>query len=178
MRNDNFFNTLPWRYGLLLLLLSLLFEVESSWWLFPPVTTLSLIGLPLTLLFYPLCSTIVKRYLLTTALVMLMLLTGQSSIENAQYDTSKIRAEHIIQQLEAYKHQVGHYPDSLKQLTPHYLAEVPKTGFGLLLPQAFSYLLEAPNSTSTPSNFRLVYTLGSMVDATYSSRTQSWHVDD
>ena len=46
----------------------------------------------------------------------------------------------IVKAIESYRFENGHYPDSLKMLTPRHLAEIPRVRFSLVQPQ-ISYRL-------------------------------------
>ena len=99
-----------------------------------------------------------------------------------QNSITKRRADIIIQQVYSYQKQHGHYPDSLAQLVPKYLAKVSSTAEGLFLPPPFRYRTFEHQLNSSRSqtvqHFSLHYYPGSMVEATYSSRSQQWHYDD
>jgi hypothetical protein len=92
------------------------------------------------------------------------------------------RADVIIPQLYAYQQQQGHYPDSLAQLVPRYLPQVPSTAEGLLFPPAFRYRTfnYQPDSAKSQlvQHFSLHYYPGAIVEATYGCQSQRWHYDD
>ncbi|OON70095.1 hypothetical protein B0919_04965 [Hymenobacter sp. CRA2] len=91
-----------------------------------------------------------------------------------QEQRTQHRAARIVQQLDAYRRAHGHYPDSLAQLAPHYLPQVPTTAQGVLHPPAFTYW----HWPERPAEFALSYYAGFWVDATFSSQTRQWQYAD
>ncbi|QIL74531.1 hypothetical protein [Hymenobacter sp. HDW8] len=99
-----------------------------------------------------------------------------------QDTTTKRRADTIIQQLTIYQKQHGHYPDSLEQLVPQQLTKVPSTAKGLLHGRPFIYKIHfhQPDSANALANqnYSIQYYSGTMVEASYDSRSRKWHYDD
>jgi hypothetical protein len=87
------------------------------------------------------------------------------------------RADTIIQQVNIYHKQHGHYPESLEKLVPRQLPKVPSTAKGLLQGRPFTYSVSKANDPRGHS-FWLGYYLGAMGEAMYSSRSREWHYDD
>ncbi|KQB99367.1 hypothetical protein [Pedobacter sp. Hv1] len=50
---------------------------------------------------------------------------------NYQTDRNELNAEKLIKSLEQYKLKTGEYPDSLTELKPYYISNIPKVWFGM-----------------------------------------------
>lgn len=103
-------------------------------------------------------------------------------IHICQNAITKRRADTIIQQVNVYQKQHGHYPESLEQLVPRQLTKVPSTAKGLLQGRPFIYetYFHQPDSANALAgqNYYIRYYSGAMVTASYDSRSREWHYDD
>ncbi|WP_162910575.1 hypothetical protein [Hymenobacter oligotrophus] len=96
---------------------------------------------------------------------------------------TKQRANRIIDRLELFRKERGHYPDSLATLVPAYLPNVPSTAEGLLKARPFVYRVP-PNSAfpgeakPRATRYLLAYYAGTMVDVSYDSATGQWQAED
>ncbi|MET4105019.1 hypothetical protein [Hymenobacter sp. UYP22] len=179
-----------WYYGLVLLALLFLLQLETSTWLFPPIPLLgflallavvvrgvaALIALPLGVSHVTLLSATRRQYWLVGIAVLALQVPEYQLLHQWQNHTSKQRAATLIGALAAYHQEQHHYPDSLMQLVPRYLPKVPVTGFGTLSPAPFLYYSSRITADST--SYGLSYATGMLVDATYNSHTRRWTYDD
>ncbi|MBN1459086.1 MAG: hypothetical protein JXA57_06090, partial [Armatimonadetes bacterium] len=62
------------------------------------------------------------------------------------------RSQTLIAALEAYEGEHGHYPESLDELVPHYLPEIPNTGYGVR--REFHYYRAETSPASTNPQIR------------------------
>jgi type II secretory pathway pseudopilin PulG len=90
-----------------------------------------------------------------------------------QNGRTKQHAALLIRQLEAYRRQQGTYPDSLPQLVPQYLPDVPTTAYGLWRPAGFHYA-----RTATPPAYELAFHPRWSIEWRYFSTDSQWHVRD
>lgn len=92
------------------------------------------------------------------------------------------RAATLIQQIDTFQKQHGHYPESLEELVPRQLPKVPATAHGLLYGRPFSYKTYYDQSESATAlagqGYALRYYLGTLVEASYNSGSRKWHYDD
>lgn len=179
-----------WYYGLGLLALLLLLQLETNTWLFPPIPLLGILGLlavvvrgvaalialPLGLGHVTLLPANRRPYWLVGIAVLALQVPVYQLLHRWQNNTSKQRAATLIGALAAYQQEQHHYPDSLIQLVPRYLPKVPVTGFGMLSPAPFLYYSSRITGDST--SYGLSYGTGALVDATYDSHTRRWTYDD
>ena len=97
--------------------------------LFAVLTTVSCIAMCVILLFIP-------RFWKTVPIILAVLainVTGVFSLVKARahfdrerFEAATVRAQPIVDALEAYKRDTGHYPPTLAQLIPTYLPKIPK----------------------------------------------------
>lgn len=180
----------PWYYGLGLLTVLLLLQVETSNWLLPPIAALGFLGLlvvivrgvaalvalPLGLDRVTLLPETRRPYWLVAIAVLALQVPVYLLLHQWQQQVSKQRAATLMEALAAYHQAQHHYPDSLTQLVPRYLPQVPVTGFGVLNPAPFRYYSSRITADST--SYGLSYATGALMDATYNSHTRRWTYDD
>ncbi|KAA9339696.1 hypothetical protein F0P96_03515 [Hymenobacter busanensis] len=117
----------------------------------------------------------VRRLLVPTVAASLLSIPLMMLVWDWQDTRTQQHAHAIIQGLENYKRQQGHYPDSLPQLVPRFLPRLPVTSQGLINPPAFQY---STDTARAPQAFWLQYYAGAMVEASYSSRSNQWSYED
>jgi hypothetical protein len=72
-----------------------------------------------------------------------------------EIDAGKEIGDLIVKALEAYYNENGKYPDTLQELVPKYLDEVPTTSTG----QEYKYYLKEPTAYNTADLFGLGFPL-------------------
>ncbi|MBG8553573.1 hypothetical protein [Hymenobacter guriensis] len=165
-----------WIFGLGLLALLLVVQLETNSWLFPPVIVLTAVSLLVILVGLLLSKPPRRAYWLIVASAMALQLPLFPLIHQWQDAVSQRRAAVIIQALTAYRHDQHKLPDSLAQLTPRYLPHLPGTGFGTFSHIPFVYY--PPLLIEDSTQYMLGYGAGLFAGATYNSHSRRWHYDD
>ncbi|MCR5886319.1 hypothetical protein LRS06_00740 [Hymenobacter sp. J193] len=165
-----------WMFGLGLLALLLVVQLETNAWLFPLVVVLAAVSVLVIPVGFLLSKPPRRAYWLIVASAMALQLPLFPLIHHWQESISQRRAATIIQALEAYRHDQQQLPDSLEQLTPRYLSRLPSTGFGTFTHAPFFYY--SPGLTEDSTQYMLGYGVGLFGQATYDNHSRRWHYDD
>ncbi|MCB2410165.1 hypothetical protein [Hymenobacter lucidus] len=166
----------PWFFTLLLGLALVLLELETGAWLCPPVLVVAGLGLPISLLLTFLGSGRLQRLARSVAIALGLAILAFPVVSHWQQQVSQRRAAGLIRALGAFHTAQHAYPDSLEQLVPAYLPQLPRTGYSLLSRTPFAYI--PPRLTQNVTVYGLGYGQGFFVEASYSSKTGRWHYDD
>ena len=90
----------------------------------------------------------------------------------AAVESSKARGDKIIEQFERFRGKNGRYPESLDELVPHYMAEIPRPAEGegfFYTPKENGYEIRFGFWFARPGD---LYPSG-----TYSSKNKEWFVN-
>jgi hypothetical protein len=108
-------------------------------------------------------------------------------IVRIQGKITKNNADMIIQKIETYKKDNGHYPYSLESLKPKYIDRLPKAWIGIL-PNDFIYdyseqvdhrfMYFKPVNQTGDYQFWIGYYGYIGVEYFYNSKEKEWHIDD
>ncbi|RTQ52525.1 hypothetical protein EJV47_05800 [Hymenobacter gummosus] len=162
--------------GLLLALLVLHAEVADALLLFPQVLAMALLVSLATLPYLAFGPRFreLTRYSLLALAVMVVSFPLALGIWRQQDQATHRRRAQVVAALEAYRRQRGAYPDSLAQLVPGYLPQLPATAYGLLRPRPFVYQRRA----AAPTGYNLSYYVGALTEAHLSGSDGTWAYDD
>jgi hypothetical protein len=151
-------------------------QLETNGWLFPPIIGLGLVGGLAALTSYFFSRPARRQYWLLATTVLLAQLPLYPVIQQWQEGVSQRRATVIIQAIEDYRRTQHQLPDSLEELTPRYLPQLPGTGFGTITQVPFFYY--SPLLLADSGQYALGYSTGLLRQAVYSPDTRRWTYDD
>ncbi|RSK41189.1 hypothetical protein [Hymenobacter perfusus] len=151
-------------------------QLETNAWVLPPAPGAGLVGGLAALTGYFFSRPARRRYWLLAAAVLLVQLPLYPVVQQWQEGVSQRRATAIIRAIEDYRRTQHHLPDSLEELTPRYLPQLPGTGFGTLTQVPFFYY--SPRLLADSAQYALGYSNGLLGQAFYTPSTGRWTYDD
>lgn len=102
----------------------------------------------------------------------LLSLPASTALESFKTQNTEKRGQTIISAIEKYRKARGKYPESLSELVPNYLDDVPKPDIGLLISQSFGYEVDRDRDT-----YNLYFVRPTSVIGSYSPKDGTWYYD-
>ena len=107
------------------------------------------------------------------AISLILAIIASNIINKVKLEASQDTASSIILAIENFNREKGNYPNSLNELTPSFLEEIPKPHVGFINKQKFHY-----NKSSDKEKYILGFRYAAWMFSQYDSELGEWVVDD